>query len=226
MHPETLRGSSDGLADRLRHATREWHARAERSGIVRDVLNGRVHRQDYALLLRNLLPVYAELEQGLEIHRRSPGVRAIVRPELNRAAVLEADLTELYGADWRQRLVLLPAAGRYAERISAAARGDGTRLIAHAYVRYLGDLNGGRIVQRLLNRVPCAGLIDLGFHDFSIIPDIDTFKVDYRVAYDHAGRELEGSPDLIQGVIDEAVLAFGDNIALSEAVRTTAADPG
>lgn len=224
MSPQTIR-ESFGLADRLREATRDWHVSAERSGIVRDVLNGRVRPQDYALLLRNLLPAYAQLEQGLERHRVSPGVQAIVWPELYRAAVLDADLVELYGADWRNRLALLPAGCRYAERIAAAARGDGARLIAHAYVRYLGDLNGGRIVQRLLNRAPGAGLTDLNFHAFPGIPDIATCKVAYRAAFDRAGRELADSPDVIQEVIDEAVLAFEDNIVLSEAVRTARAYP-
>lgn len=116
------------------------------------MLRRRIDRHAYALWLRNLFPVYRRLEQSLEPLHRASVVGRFAQPALFRTAALEADLMGLSGPDWSGRLALLPASRAYAERIEAAGQGDGTRLIAHAYVRYLGDLSGGRILRRLLAR--------------------------------------------------------------------------
>ena len=71
---------------------------------------------------------------------------------LDRAPAIESDLVALCGAHWSHDIPLLAAGDLYARRIAKAAEGDGTRLIAHAYTRYLGDLSGGQILQRLLAR--------------------------------------------------------------------------
>ena len=52
------------------------------------------------------------------------------------------------GDDWERAVPLLAAGKRYGKRIAEAARGDGSRLIAHAYTRYLGDLSGGQIIRK------------------------------------------------------------------------------
>lgn len=219
---EALRESvfRDGLAFLLRDATHAWHIRAERSGIVRDMLRRRIDRHAYALWLRNLFPVYARLEQSLARLRDEPVVGWFAQPTLFRVAALEADMTGLDGPDWSSRLALLPASRAYAERIAVVAQGDGIRLIAHAYVRYLGDLSGGRILRRLLARTPGLDEATLNFYTFPDIPDPEAFKGDYRDALDRAGRELAESPELIQSLLDEAVRAFEHNIAVSEAVRS------
>ncbi len=55
--------------------TKTLHVEAERTGIIRDLLRGEASREGYILLLRNLLPAYREMEQGLERHRGSPKPR-------------------------------------------------------------------------------------------------------------------------------------------------------
>jgi heme oxygenase len=203
---------SAGLAQSLRDGTAALHARAERSGILADLLRGAPERAGYALLLRNLLPVYRAIEDGLERQRDNPLLRPFARPELYRAAAISADLAALYGPDWPERLGLLPAGARYAFRAARAAAGDGVGLIAHAYVRTLGDLSGGRILAKLLARSLNLPPEARRFHEFSAVPDLNAAKAAWRAALDHAAAP----PDR---VVPEARVAFRLNIALSEAVR-------
>lgn len=203
---------ADGLADALRNHTQTWHRRAERSGIIHALLRGQASRAAYALFLRNLLPAYQQLETALDDNRQEPSLRHIARAEVYRAPAIMADLNALCGPHWIQTLPVLAAGRAYADRIGALAGGEA--LIAHAYVRYLGDLNGGQIIQRRL--VHSLGLAPeaLGFYAFPAIAAVDQFTAEYRLGFDRAGAEI-AQP---QTVLTEACLAFELNIALSEAV--------
>ena len=217
MAVNRLPNPGTGLADQLRDHTMTWHRRAERSGIVHDLLHGRARRHAYALFLRNLLPAYRQLETALEQHRDATGIRHIARPETYRVAAIESDLHALCGAEWRATLPLLTPARHYAEQIAMAAAGNGTALIGHAYVRYLGDLNGGRILRQCLTRSLRLGPEALAFYDFPDFLDIqelERFTLEYRTGFDRAASEISD----IQSVIEEAVIAFRLNVDLSEAV--------
>jgi heme oxygenase len=206
------------LTEALRARTRELHCQAERSGIVQDLLAGRAGRAGYALLLRNLLPAYQALEEGLDRHRRGR-VGALVPAGLHRAGALAADLEAIAGGNWKEALPLLPAGAGYARRVRAAADGDdGWRLLGHAYVRYLGDLSGGQILSRLLARSLGLGPEALAFHAFPAIADPRAFKADWREAVDRAGA----GPGEAATVIEEARAAFRLNIELSRAVQAAA----
>ena len=212
-----------GLAETLRERTQALHLEAERSGIIREILRGQASRYGYALLLRNLLPAYLRLEDGLERARAAPAVAMVAQPQVYRAAALASDLTALSGPDWERELPLLPAGQRYADRVAAAAaQGDGTRLIAHAYARYLGDLNGGQIVLRLVARSLGLEAPALRFYEFPGIADLDAFKRAYRETLDAAGLAAAGT---VQRVVAEARAAFRHNIAVSMAVHAAAARP-
>lgn len=138
------------LSELLRDRTRALHVMAERSGIIGEILRGGGTRHGYGLLLGNLLPAYWELERGLDRHIGSPLIGPFANPSLYRANAIESDLVAMAGPKWREVFALLPEGSQYAERIAAVAVGDGVRLIAHAYLRYLGDLSGGQIMRRLL----------------------------------------------------------------------------
>ncbi len=207
-----------GLAEMLREATRSLHVEAERSGIIGQLVRGAATREAYALLLRNLFPAYWEMERGLDRHAGSAPLGKVARRELFRAASLESDLDRLAGKAWRETLPLLPVAERYVGTVAAAARGDGFRLVAHAYLRYLGDLSGGQIMKRLLAKSLGLDGTALAFYDFRAIGDVSAFKDEYRKAIDetiHAGADPAE-------IIDEAMTGFRLTIELSEAVAEAA----
>ena len=207
-------GKQFSLTSSMRSRTHELHRRAERSGIVNDVLRGKVTRHSYALLLRNLLPAYEQLEAGLELHGRALPVCGAARCELYRASAIRSDLCALVGEEWESVLALLPSGKDYARRVAVAAEHDGASLIAHAYTRYCGDLSGGQILKRLLAQVPGLGPQELSFYDFPQIPNPQDFKEHYRQVIDACALAIDDPTS----VVAEAMIAFELNIAVSEEV--------
>ena len=110
------------LSEALRQRTTSVHIAAERSGIISDILKRKADRGGYVLLLRNLLPAYEALESAIASRATDAVLGVFALPGLFRAGALRNDLVVIAGA-------------RYAERVVLAARGNGMRLIAHAYVR-------------------------------------------------------------------------------------------
>jgi heme oxygenase len=214
MTATTTVGDSSSVVNALYFSTKTLHAEAERSGIIRELLRGQASRTDYILLQRNLLPAYRALESGLERHRDKAALGELAAYRLERAPALEADLNALCHGDF-SAVPLLHEGKAYAERIAACAEGDGARLIAHAYTRYLGDLSGGQILKRLLGKSPGLEPPELSFYDFPAYTDLDGLKNDYRNAIDRAGS-LARSPERI---VDEGAIAFTLNIELSCAVK-------
>ncbi len=211
--------AADGFAARLRVQTAALHRRAERAGIIAALLRGEGGTHGYALLLRNLLPVYAAIEEGWRQVGPLPGFAPFARPAFRRAGRIAADLAVLHGADWAASLPLLPAGARYAARVGrAAAAGDCGRLLAHAYVRVLGDLSGGQTVARVLGRTLALPEAALSFYAYPDLPDLAAARAEWRAALDRAAPLLPALPAALR----EAQVAFRLNIALSEAVLAEA----
>jgi heme oxygenase (biliverdin-producing, ferredoxin) len=205
------------LSALLRDRTTPSHRMAERSGIVADILSGAASRDGYALYLRNLLPAYVALETAQYAGSGFAALDKILPRELCRAAAIEHDLVSIAGDDWR-RLPLLASGTRYADRIAKVGAADPASLIAHAYVRYLGDLSGGQIMMRLLGRTLGLELHQLAFYAFPEIADLAHYKSAYREAID--AIELDAAQS--EAIADEAVSAFDMNIALSLEVQDAA----
>lgn len=204
-----------GLSDQLKARTLGLHREAERSGVLRDVLRGDVDRAHYAMLLRNLLPVYEALEHALDQPGRDPCLASLADPAVYRVAALRADVLHFDGTV-DDDLDLVPSAAGYAARIAACAQsGRWPGLIAHAYVRYLGDLNGGQILKRLIDRKLGLDGAGLSFYDFPMARDPRALALAYRDAIDRAGLHLEE----VEPVLAEAESAFRFNIALGEEIK-------
>lgn len=216
MIPATADASlAPSIVTALYLRTKTLHLEAERTGIIRDLLRGEATREGYLLLLRNLLPAYRAMEQGLHRHRSSPALGRLAGYGLDRSSALEADLVALCGERWSRRIPLLEAGERYAKRIGQAAEDDGTQLIAHAYTRYLGDLSGGQILKRLLAKSLELRLSELSFYDFPQFTDLGALKAGYRQALDSAGALAIDQ----QALIEEGAIAFSLNIDLSCAIK-------
>ncbi|MDZ7753400.1 MAG: biliverdin-producing heme oxygenase [Gammaproteobacteria bacterium] len=214
--PAALVKNGRPLSLALREATRDVHKRAERTGVIRELLAGTAGHGAYLLLLRNLEPVYAAMERRLEAAGDGP-LRELARPGLYRAAALERDLRHLAGARWRHEIPLLEAGAAYQQRVEEVSAAG---LAAHAYVRYLGDLNGGRILSRVLGETLGLTTRELGFYHFPAIPDVPRCIADYRAALDRLAPALDTAE-----MVAEARYAFECNIALSQSVEE-AANPG
>ena len=205
------------LVTRMRATTASRHARAERSGIVAAILSGRASRTGYALYLRNLLPAYRGMERALERQEALAAVRQLARPALYRADRIAADLVALIGPDWCDQVPLLPSGERYAARVEWAGAGNGTRLIAHAYTRYLGDLSGGQILRRRLAQQFGPGF-PVAFAEFPGIGEGGAFVAAFRAALNRAASQtMDDEP-----VLREAITAFDLNIELSLEVNAAA----
>lgn len=199
-----------GLSDQMKARTAGLHREAERSGILRELLRGSIDRSGYVVLLRNLLPVYEAMERALQHPDRDPRLAPLADPALYRTAALRADIHHLAGAEDEAAAALVPSAKRYAARVG----GGGMALIAHVYVRYLGDLNGGQILKRLIGRRFGLEGAGLAFYDFPAA-NPDRLAAAYRTAIDEAGLHLVD----VEPVLAEAEAAFRLNIALGEEVQ-------
>lgn len=188
------------LSQALRERTAAAHRRVEHTPYVRALLAGRLDRRGYGLLLRSLHEIYAALERPLA---ERPEVAPLRDPALARRAALEDDLLALHGPRWREELAARPAALAYARHLAELAGSRPLLLAAHAYVRYLGDLNGGQLLQRSVAR----GLALADGHGMRF------YRFDAPAAL--LAQRLRGALDALplddplrQAIVDEADAAF------------------
>lgn len=199
---------SSNLATKLREGTKHSHTMAENTAFMKCFLKGIVEREPFRKLTANLYFVYSALEEELQRHHNNPVVSAIYFPELNRKGKLEEDLAFYYGENWRDQIAASSEGRAYVTRIHEVANTESALLVAHAYVRYLGDLSGGQalknIVRSALDLPPDKGT---GLHEFDAIPTVEAkraFKAEYR----NALNSLPVDDALAQKIVDEANYAF------------------
>ena len=212
------------LPEALRQATADVHRHAERSPFVGTLLSGRIEPEVYLRWLVALHGLYAALEQGLQAERSSPfaGSHPHLPQSVFRAKALQDDITYWCGHLGCEVPAAGPAATAYAEHLRALAREAPARLLAHAYVRYLGDLSGGRLMQNGLKHLGGHGTPDeaslphpgMAFFRYSEGESLSALREQVRSVLAAAGGAL---PDW-QGVLDEAVDAFGRHRALMDEV--------
>ncbi len=182
--------SSAPLSQQLRGATRDLHRAAESTALVRALLRGELDRGAYAALLAQLQALYAALEQGLERHAVEAGFAAFEFHALRRLPALADDLRTLGEAP----APLQPATQVFVQRLHGLADGGhAPRLIAHAYVRYLGDLNGGQSLRRAVRGAPALAAAGTAFYDFHDAPAV---AVRFRAALDALPAAL--APALVE----------------------------
>ena len=203
---EPPRRLDTSLAELLKAETRALHSSAERSVFLGELLGGRLSRLAYCAFLRNLQAVYTVLEPSLERHAQHPAIAPIFLPALWRRSALERDLLALHGAAWADELVLQPASAAYASRLHALDAVQPELLVAHAYVRYLGDLSGGQMMRKIVAGSPTmAGAGAVAFYDFGDGVATEALTKAFRdglgaIPIDHSRASA---------LVAEAQLAFG-----------------
>ena len=205
-----------GFAERIKAGTDAAHRETEQSRFVGALLAGELTSDGYAELLAQTYLVYRELEDAGRTHTGNPVASPFLHDELLRVPSLEADLEFLRGSSWRETVSALPATTRYVERLREVAYEWPAGFVAHHYIRYMGDLSGGQIIRRMLERAYGYTTDGLQFYIFDEIPKPKVFKDTYRAKLDAAPL----TPADQQRVIDEVNLAYrlnGDLFAALEA---------
>ena len=140
-----------------------------------ELLGGRLTTPAYTLMLRNLEPIYFELETGFLRHAANPSIGPLFDPLLFRLGALHRDLVALHGDSWCEELEFLDSSMAYAARLRFLTEFQPELLAAHAYVRYLGDLSGGQMLAAIVVRslglpkndttTPCTDFYNFGGRD-------------------------------------------------------------
>jgi heme oxygenase len=202
---------SNDLAMKLRVGTQQAHTDSENLGFMKCFVKGVVDRDCFIQLLRNFYFVYSELETAIEKHKQHPVINLIYFPELNRQSSLEQDMLFYYGNQWQKRITPSPAAQAYIARIQQISTHEPALLLAHSYTRYLGDLSGGQMLQKIAqSALKLSGYEGTSFYNFQQIPDKQAFKEKYRQALD----KLSIDDKTTDKIVAEANHAFKLNMQI------------
>lgn len=132
----------------LKELTYEQHRKAETRPFVKVLFGGDINPKLYATYLKNQHPMYEILEVCAMPHGLFNGL-----PEIRRAPAILADYIELWGADNPDKPKIVPVVDEYIRYI-LSIKDDPKKLMAHIYVRHMGDLSGGQMISK---RVPGSG---------------------------------------------------------------------
>lgn len=201
-------GSADAVAGmgfgprvrRLHARIGAAHRRAEGMVFSRALLEGYASPLQLAALIRALAPVYGRIERHAAALAEPLGGRSFPWSDLARAAILNHDV---------ERLAALPAtppspaALAWLERLEELARTAPHRFLAHAYVRYGGDLSGGQQLAAQAAAILAAhGLPPLSFWQF-VRP-----VAELKHAFHDGVEQLQLSEQQEQELLEESEAAF------------------
>jgi heme oxygenase len=167
----------------LKELTKQKHQDAERTEFAGLLLSGNISKELYARYLAQMLEVYGKLEY----HCAKAGLLSDL-PGLGRAMNIFEDIKELDVPI--ENLKLLESTSQYSEYLFNLAEDESKHrlLMAHLYVRHMGDLYGGQMIAK---KVPGSGK----FYEFrnraELIEKIrskldDSLGEEANVAFDHA----------------------------------------
>lgn len=131
----------------LKELTKENHSNAERQEFVKIMFSGKINPDLYATYLYNQFPMYEVLEVCAMPHGLFSNAF-----DVPRAKKIWEDYTELWG-DRKETPPLCPIVEKYIKHI-LSIKSDPDKLMAHIYVRHMGDLAGGQMIAK---RVPGSG---------------------------------------------------------------------
>ncbi|MFN6570153.1 heme oxygenase (biliverdin-producing) [Dendronalium sp. ChiSLP03b] len=204
---------SSDLAGKLRSGTQQAHTAAENVAFMKCFLKGVVDRNCFAKFLGNLYYIYSELEAAIVSHQKHPAIGAIYFPELNRQAFLEKDMLFYYGNEWKGQIIPSKAAQTYIARIQELSANEPVLLIGHTYTRYMGDLSGGQMLQKVAqSALKLSGYEGTSFYNFEQIPDKKAFKEKYRQAL----NALPIDDVMVEQIVAEANNAFQFNMQMAQ----------
>ena len=129
------------MATVLTEYTREKHKEAESSDFVKYMFTGTITKEHYIVYLQQMYHIYSTIEKSAERIDLFDGI-----PDLRRTDKIKQDLEE-FGVE-----VGTPfqSTQRYIDHLKELSIADPKKIMAHVYVRHMGDLYGGKMIAKLI----------------------------------------------------------------------------
>ncbi len=179
----------------LKELTHEQHRRAETRPFVKVLFSGNVNPKLYATYLKNQHPMYEILEVCAMPHGLLNEF-----PQIRRAPAILEDFLELWGTENSEHPKMCPVVDDYIKHI-LSIKDDPKKLMAHIYVRHMGDLSGGQMIAK---RIPGSGK----YYQFGDDPDTiknlirskidDSLADEAKVCFDFAARFFDEMMDIVK----------------------------
>jgi heme oxygenase len=201
------------FSEAVKAASWNAHEHAEHSQFMQDLLAGRLDREAYARLVAQHYFAYCVLEEASRSMADDPIGSRFTFPELYRVPALETDLAALLGPEWRDRITPTLETTTYCERLRAVCFDWPGGYVAHHYVRYMGDLSGGQVIRRIVERTyELEDHAGTGFYVFDEVGDLKAFKARYRDLLDGVPWEATDR----DRVVEEILTAYSLNTDVLE----------
>jgi heme oxygenase len=177
----------------LKELTYEQHKRAETRPFVKVLFSGNIDPKIYATYLYNQFPMYELLEVCAMPHGLLNDIPGILR-----AKSIREDFDELW-TEKDKSPVLCKVVQDYMNHIMSI-KDDPKKLMAHIYVRHMGDLAGGQMIAK---RIPGTGK----YYQFENADDLrskvrskidDSMADEAKVCFDFAARFFEEMMEHVQ----------------------------
>ncbi|MAI03279.1 MAG: hypothetical protein CMQ75_01955 [Gammaproteobacteria bacterium] len=141
----------------LKELTWEEHKNAERQAFVKELMGG-ISVERYCDFLHNQHPQYNLLENFARLHSLTD---VIIAPKIH------ADILELEKQLTDYKPKIYPVVKEYTDHLMKIKE-DPHKLMAHIYVRHMGDLSGGQMISK---RTPGEGTMYQFDEDVNILKD-------------------------------------------------------
>tara|TARA_B100001094_G_scaffold282427_1_gene294509 strand:+ start:564 stop:1097 length:534 start_codon:yes stop_codon:yes gene_type:complete len=152
----------------LKQLTWEHHKNAERQDFVKELMGG-ISAERYCEFLHNQHPQYNLLENFARLHKLTD---IIIAPKIHVDILeLETQLTDF-------KPTIYPVVEKYAKHL-LTIKDDPNKLMAHIYVRHMGDLSGGQMIAK---RTPGTGTMYQFDEDVDVLKDRIRTKLDDSMA--------------------------------------------
>lgn len=181
----------------LKDLTHENHKKAERNAFVKRLLKKKLTVEQYYIYLSNQLPMYSLLEKYALAAGALEGIESIARADRIHQDILalEAENPSFVPPG------TLDSTEGYLEYLRTIEH-NSQDLLAHVYVRHMGDLSGGQIIKKF---VPGSA------HHYEFDGDVHELKAKVREKLDDSlAPEANVCFDMIQTIFDDMENAFGD----------------
>jgi heme oxygenase len=208
---------NSGLADLMKSETWDLHTEAETTGFINQILRGTASLPHYISFLKNLQPIYEAMESSYEWLESYPTLSAYMGHQIARSDSIAFDLEHLTAlCKGPVCSAIFESTRHYQANVNTALTENHAAMLAHIYVRYLGDLNGGLVLQKLLGKHLELPTECLTFYSFPKIDNLSEFKSSFREALNNLSLDHESK----RRSVVAARTAFSFNIELSRTLES------